>query len=159
MFLSLSLMGVPLMGQLYCRPLSQVRATHVKIRAHVMNDFSIIIEIRWKIGLSATPLLGIISLQNFAHVTTGKLSCHVQNFIVIIYIKLGWAQNEISIEFELRWKSCLWNGPLADNMSIHHTHSVSTLVWFGFLQIKLERLPLRHLGSYRQVSKPHLSWQ
>ena len=41
---------------------------------HFINDFSIIIQIRWKIGLRVTPLQGIIQLQNFAHVTAAHLS-------------------------------------------------------------------------------------
>ena len=69
-------------------------------RAHFMNNFSIVIQIQWKINFSVTSLYGTISLQIFAHVTTAQLSCHVQNFIAIILLQLGWQQNEISIEFE-----------------------------------------------------------
>ena len=40
-----------------------------------------------------------------------ELSWHVQNFMAITSLKLGWEQNDISIKFELRWKNCSWNGP------------------------------------------------
>ena len=46
------------------------------------NDFSIVIQIQWKIGLSVTPLCGIISLQ-ISHLPRQQLSCHVQNLIAI----------------------------------------------------------------------------
>ena len=52
-----------------------------------------------------------ISLQTFGHAMTAQLSCHVQNFIVITSLQLGWGQNEFSIEFELWWKNISWNGP------------------------------------------------
>ena len=70
----------------------------VSQKVHFTNDFSI------------TPLKDIILLQNFAHATTAQLLCHVQNFIGITSLQLRWDQNEISIEFELRWKNCSWNG-------------------------------------------------
>ena len=49
---------------------------------------------------------------NFAHATTAQLSCHVPNFVAITVLESRWEWNEISIEFELRWKNRLWNGPL-----------------------------------------------
>ena len=73
--------------------------------------FSIVIQIQWKIGLSVTPSLGTISLQNFAHATTVQLSCHVQNFIVFTLTQIWWEQNEISIKLQLLLIICLWNGP------------------------------------------------
>ena len=55
-----------------------------KTKANFTNDYSILIQIWWKINFSVTPLQGtIISLQNFAHGMTAQLWCHVQNFIVI----------------------------------------------------------------------------
>ena len=42
--------------------------------------------------------------NNFAHATTAQLSCHVQNLVAIIVSESKWEQNEISIEFDLRWK-------------------------------------------------------
>ena len=56
------------------------------------------------IRFSVTPLYGILSLQNLAHTTAVQLS--------IIFVQLGWEQNEILVEFELRWKNHSWNGPL-----------------------------------------------
>ena len=53
---------------------------------------------------NVTPLWATISLQNFAHVTTARLSCHVQNFVAVTSLHLRRQQNEISIEFEIRWK-------------------------------------------------------
>ena len=49
--------------------------------AYYKNDFSIVIQIPWKVRFSVTPLWGIVRLHNFAHATTAQLSCHVQNFI------------------------------------------------------------------------------
>ena len=60
---------------------------------------------------SVTPVWDTISLQNSAHATTAQLPCHVRNFIAITLIHLGWEKNDISIEFELRWKHLSWNGP------------------------------------------------
>ena len=76
-----------------------------------MHNFSIVIRIWWKIGFSVTPLWGTISQHNFAHATAAQLLCYVQNFIVITLIQLGWEQNEISIQFKLRWENRSWNGP------------------------------------------------
>ena len=38
------------------------------------------------------------------------MSCHVQNFVTITVLESRWEWNEISIEFELRWKNRQWNG-------------------------------------------------
>ena len=69
------------------------------------NDFLPAIQIRWKLRLAVIPLLAIRSQQIFAHATTAQLSCHVQNFVVITVLESRWEWNEISIEFELRWKN------------------------------------------------------
>ena len=82
--------------------------------ARLTNGFLPVIQIRWKIRLAVIPLLAIISRQFFAHVTTARLSCHVQKFVAITVLESRWEWNEISIEFELRWKRRLWNGPLTD---------------------------------------------
>ena len=37
---------------------------------------------------------------------TSKLSCHVQNLVVITLFEFGLEQNEVSLEFELWWKNC-----------------------------------------------------
>ena len=73
--------------------------------ARFTNDFLPAIQIRWKLRLAVIPLLAIRSQQIFAHATTAQLSCHVQNFVAIIILKSRWEWNEISIEFELRWKN------------------------------------------------------
>ena len=70
---------------------------------------------------SLTPLLGIISIQNFAHTTTAQLSCHVQHFIAITSILIGWKPNEISIKSVLWWKNHLWNSP--------HVWLYSVIAW------------------------------
>ena len=82
--------------------------------AYFSNDFCIIFhQIRWNIaGFSVTQLQGMISLQKFAQDTTEQLSCHMQNFIAITSLQLGWEQNEISIDFKLWWQNLSWNGPL-----------------------------------------------
>ena len=56
-------------------------------------------------GLAIIPSLTIRSQQIFAHVTTAQLSWHVQNFVAITVLASRWEWNEISIEFELWWKS------------------------------------------------------
>ena len=43
-----------------------------------------------EISFSATPLWGITSLQNFAHGTTIPLSCHMQNFTAITWMRVEW---------------------------------------------------------------------
>ena len=73
---------------------------------HFTNNFSITIQIRWKIYSALIQLLVIISQQNLAHATKAQLSCHVPNFVAITLLVLGWEQNEISITFELWWKNC-----------------------------------------------------
>ena len=73
--------------------------------ARFTTDFLPAIQIRWKPHLAAIPLLAIRSRQFFAHATTAQLSCHVQNFITITVLESRWEWNEISIEFELRWKN------------------------------------------------------
>ena len=42
-------------------------------RNGMTQDFSIVIQIGWKTGVNATPLLGIASLSNFALGTTAQL--------------------------------------------------------------------------------------
>ena len=73
--------------------------------ARFTNDFLPAIQIRWKFRLAVILLLAIRSQQIFAHATTAQLSCHVQNFVAITVLELRWEWNEISIEFELRWKN------------------------------------------------------
>ena len=77
--------------------------------AHLTNDFSIVIQIWWKIGFTVTSLQGAISLQNFVHTMNTQLLCHVRNFIVITPLHLWWKHNEISIKFEFGWKNHSWN--------------------------------------------------
>ena len=51
---------------------------------------------------------GVTSQQNFALTMTAQLSCHVQNFVAIVVLKL----NEIFIEFEICVnKKHRWNEP------------------------------------------------
>ena len=71
-----------------CAPHRLLGLLQSQSRAHFMNDFSIVIQIRWAIGLCVTPLQAIISLQKFAHATTAQLSYHEQNFIAITSYKL-----------------------------------------------------------------------
>ena len=80
--------------QLICKP-----------GARFTNIFLPAIQIRWKLRLAITPLLAIRSQQSFAHATTAQLSCHVQKYVAITVLEWRWDWNEISIEFELRWKN------------------------------------------------------
>ena len=73
----------------------------------ITNDFLLAIQIRWKLRLTVIPLLAIRPPQIFAHDTTAPLSCHVQNFVAIAVLESKWEWNEISIEFEMRWKKTL----------------------------------------------------
>ena len=73
--------------------------------ARFTNGFFPAIQIRWKFRLVITPLLAIRSQQIFAHATTAQLSCRVQNFVAITVLESRWEWNDISIEFELRWKN------------------------------------------------------
>ena len=76
------------------------------ISARFTNEFLLAIQIRSKFRLAVIPLLDPRSPQSFAHATTAQLSCHVQNFVAITLLESMWEWNEISIEFELRWKNC-----------------------------------------------------
>ena len=49
--------------------------------------------------------------EYFAYAMTAQLSCHVQIVVAIDSLQLGCEHNEISTEFELRWKNRSWNGP------------------------------------------------
>ena len=69
------------------------------------NGFLPAIQIRWKLRLAVIALRAIRSRQIFAHATTAQLSCHVQNSVAINLLDSRWECNEISIEFEMRWKS------------------------------------------------------
>ena len=81
---------------------------HVVPRAHFTNHFSLVIRIRWKTWDDMMALLLMRLPQNFAHVTTAQLSCHVQNFGAIIVWGFGWWHYEISIEFWLRLNKKWW---------------------------------------------------
>ena len=85
-------LGMPL-GVTFCSKLGPVSLT----------NFLPTIEIRWKLCLAVIPFLAIRSQQIFAHATTAVL-CHVQKFVAITVLYFWWEWNEISIEFELRWK-------------------------------------------------------
>ena len=78
------------------------------------NNFLTVFQIRWKLCLAVILLPSIRSQQNFAHTMPSQLSRHVQNFVAITELESRWECNEISIEFELRWKKTLvkW-GPVA----------------------------------------------
>ena len=116
---------------------------------HFMNDFSIIIQIRWKIGFSATPLHCIISLQNFGHL----LLCHVQNRIGITVPQLEWEQNEISIEFALCWNFIRAIGP--STFIIHISLSSCFTSWdspYHMVMSDAIQLSLTHWGRYKMTA-------
>ena len=79
--------------------------TTLRPGASFTSGFLPAIQIRWKLRLAITPLLAIRSQQIFAHATTAQLSCHVKHFVAITVLESRWEWNEISIEFELRWKN------------------------------------------------------
>ena len=78
---------------------------------HCTNHFSIVNQIPWKLGFHVIPLQVIISLQNIAQATTAQLSCHVQNFVMIVLAQSGQQYMEFFIEFWLRCKKYYWNSP------------------------------------------------
>ena len=92
------------------------------------KDFLPTFQIWWKLCLAVIPLLANRPQQIFAHVTTAQLSCHVQNFAAVTVLESRWEWNEISIEFELRWKNREWNGAL---YVIHITVPIK-FYWNGF---------------------------
>ena len=53
--------------------------------AHFTNDYSFVIQIRWKFHSTLIQVIGKWSLWKFAHVTTALLSYHVQNVVAIWY--------------------------------------------------------------------------
>ena len=55
--------------------------------AHFTYEFSIVIQIRWKIRSALVHALLIWWLWNFAHNTTAVLSWHMQNFVTIWYLQ------------------------------------------------------------------------
>ena len=78
-------------------------------RAHFTINFPIVIKIWRKFGFSVKPL---------------QLSGHVQNFVAISLIQLGFEQRVISIKFELQWENCRWNYP-----HFHLLSWVSSMRW------------------------------
>ena len=64
---------------------------------------------------------------------TAQLSCHVQNFIVITLLQIGYEQHERPIESELQWKIIGVMSPL-ENIAciITGLHSAFVIVhhWF-----------------------------
>ena len=58
-------------------------------------------------NFAVIPLPAIRSQQIFTHAMTPQMSCHVPNFVAINILESRWERNEISIEFELRWKKTL----------------------------------------------------
>ena len=67
---------------------------------------------------------------------------HVQNFVAITVLELRWVWNEISIEFELRWKNCLWNGP-----QLRHNFLLPVRIYKFILWVKLHIMIHCNLGS------------
>ena len=74
------------------------------------EDILLVIQIRWKLCLAVILFIVIKSQQTFAHAMPAQLPCLVQIYVAITLLKLRQEQNEISIGFELRWKTGLWNG-------------------------------------------------
>ena len=60
------------------------------------------------------------------HMPRQQLSCHVQNFVAITALESRWAWNEISIEFEFRWKNVSETVPGTAWQTFHKPHSTWT---------------------------------
>ena len=63
-------------------------------RAHFTNNFPLKIQIWWKFSFNVIPLYTVTLPHNFAHGMNIQLSCHVQNFIAITLLQLGWERKE-----------------------------------------------------------------
>ena len=100
------------------------------------------IQIRWKFRRAVIPLLANRSQQIFAHDTTAQLSCHVQNVVAITLLESRSEWNEISIEFELRWKNHQWNGALSLILCYHDVIEINIWYWYQFLY------PYRSIDDY-----------
>ena len=66
---------------------------------HFTNDFSIVIQTRWKFHSALIQVVVKQSLWNFGCGTTTMLSWHVQNFVVIWYIKMKLHSNHFFFFF------------------------------------------------------------
>ena len=101
----------------------------------IISDFSITIQIQQKFHLAVIQLPMIILQQNFAHATTAQLSYHVQNFVAITSLLLGCEENEISIDFEFRWKNCSEMSPRSPFCICSDTRVVVTCAkcWLDWL--------------------------
>ena len=99
-----------LLGFMVVQPLVDFTSVHSS-GAHFKNDFSILIQIRWKFHSALIQVIVKWMLWNFAHDMTVVLLCHVQNFVVIWYpiMDLHWSQ--FYFGYVLWWKICLWDGP------------------------------------------------
>ena len=78
--------------------------------AHFTDDFSIVIQFRWKCPSVLLQVVVKWLLWYLAHDATTMMSWPAKNFVSILYpiVELHW--NQISIEFQLPWKSCSCNG-------------------------------------------------
>ena len=80
--------------------------------AHFTFHFLFAFHIRWTLNLAVIQMLIIRSQQISVLATTAKLSCYVQNFVVITLLKSRWQDNKIGITFELWGQNPWWNVPL-----------------------------------------------
>ena len=75
------------------------------------NDFSIIIQIRWKFHSALIHVVMKKSLWNFSHGMTAGLSWHVQIFLQNNILQWNYTKTKICIEYVLQWKNRWWNVP------------------------------------------------
>ena len=93
------------------------------------GDHFILIHIQWNNHIGVIILLAVRSLQIFAHARTALLLWHVQSFAVIYSLEFRWEQNEISMDFELWWENCQWNGSQS-SMCLQYVSWGSPPFWF-----------------------------
>ena len=74
------------------------------IAAVDLGPISLQNQIWWECHKTVIQFLIIRLQQDFAHVMTAMLSCHVQNFVAKSSIELGWEQIKNDIKLELWWK-------------------------------------------------------
>ena len=93
---------------------------------------------------------------NFAHDTTAMLSCHVQNFVVLLHLdfngnKLKFPSNEISFKFGMWWKNSFRDGFLEP---LSKTIFSSTIEIWLKIQFLLIQIIIKCL-----LENFHLKWQ
>ena len=76
---------------------------------HILGPVSLTIFARNSNSMEISPCCNSVAGHQIA---TNFCTCHDSTAVAITVLESRWEWNEISIEFELRWKICKWNGAL-----------------------------------------------